>query len=296
MLELPLQSVIFLRCPMQTNSAKQSEPSQNNYQPSVPISLYKELAAELQSAQHKVTSLQSQNEHLLKTNQTLIREFTKEFEAIALSSQQLLQLLKTLSVDTQGLPSPQPEIKQQETKMLEEPKLQDFTPPPSVVNHLVEPVTKPKPVNYLQVSTPPVQSNKAQESKPQGNKPRPTNNNSNSNSAKVEHVDLPRKSQESVVKPKQASISSPQTKKQAGTKSVADAKTAAKTAISSPANSSPASKLKTHQEEPSTPNNLESTSDEGSINGWWLALTIVLIVITSFGAGYFLMRPLVKSK
>ncbi|WP_019502713.1 hypothetical protein [Pseudanabaena sp. PCC 6802] len=278
---------------MQTNSAKQSEPSQNNYQPSVPISLYKELAAELQSAQHKVTSLQLQNEHLLKTNQTLIREFTKEFEAIAISSQQLLQLLKTLSVDTQEQLSPQLEIKPQEIKPLEEPKLQDFTPPPSVVNHLVEPVAKSKAVNYLQVSTPHVQGNKAQESKPQGNKPRPNNNSSsNSNSAKVDRVDLPRKSQESVVKPKQANVSSPQTKKQAVTRVVADAKPP----TSSPASSSPASKLKTHQEEPSNLNNLESTSDEGSINGWWLALTILLIVVTSFGAGYFLMRPLVKSK
>lgn len=293
MLELPLQSVIFLRRPMQTNSAAQSQSPQNNYQPSVPISLYKELAAELQSAQHKVTSLQLQNEHLLKTNQTLIQEFTKEFEAIALSSQQLLQLLRTLSVDTQEQRSPQPEIPQPEIKPLEEHKPQDFTPPP--VNRLAEPVARSKPVNYLQLSTPNVQVNRPQESKPQVNKPRPATS-GNGNSAKVEHVNLPKKSQESVMKPKQANVSSPQMQKQAGTKPVVDAKTAAKTAASSPAISSPVSKLKTHQEEPSSPLDLESTSDEGSINGWWLALTICLIVVTSFGAGYFLMRPLVKSK
>jgi hypothetical protein len=283
---------------MQTNSAAQSQPSQNNYQPSVPISLYKELAAELQSAQHKVTSLQLQNEHLLKTNQTLIREFTKEFEAIAFSSQQLLQLLKTLNVDVQEQRSPQTEIPQAEIKPLEEPKLQDFTPlPPAVdnaVNNLAEPGAKSKSVNYLQVSTPNVPVNKPQEGKSQVHKPRPANS-SNGNPAKVEHVNLPKKSQESVIKPKQASVSSPQTQKQAG-KPIADAKTAAKTVTPSPAVSSPVSKLKTHQEEPSTPPNLESNSDEGSINGWWLALTICLIVVTSFGAGYFLMRPLVKSK
>jgi cobalamin biosynthesis Mg chelatase CobN len=288
---------------MQNNSATQSQSSQNNYQPSVPISLYKELAAELQSAQTKVTSLQLQNEHLLKTNQTLIREFTKEFEAISNSSQQLLQFLRTLSADTQEQPLLKSEIQQQE--IAPEPKLQDFPASASAVqtsvHKLIEPVAKPQSVNYSQVSAHPIQDNQRPENKPQEskrpeNKPRPTNNNNNNNAskgnvAKVEHVDLPKRAQEPVGRPKH-NVPSTLSKKQAVNKVVADAKTA----TVSPVLSSPASKLKTHQEESSTSANLESTADEGSINGWWLALTICLIVVTSFGAGYFLMRPLVKAK
>lgn len=34
----------------------------------------------------------------------------------------------------------------------------------------------------------------------------------------------------------------------------------------------------------------------GAVNGWFLAISIILIMVTAFGAGYFLMRPLVRSR
>jgi hypothetical protein len=57
-------------------------------------------------------------------------------------------------------------------------------------------------------------------------------------------------------------------------------------------------KVKTYEGEAADlPVDLESTADEeAGMNNWWLALTIILIVITSFGAGYFLMRPFLNSK
>lgn len=33
-----------------------------------------------------------------------------------------------------------------------------------------------------------------------------------------------------------------------------------------------------------------------AVSGWFLALSIILIMVTAFGAGYFLMRPLVRSR
>jgi hypothetical protein len=36
-------------------------------------------------------------------------------------------------------------------------------------------------------------------------------------------------------------------------------------------------------------------SDLKGLNGWWLILTIVLIMITGFGAGYLVVRPLLQS-
>lgn len=32
------------------------------------------------------------------------------------------------------------------------------------------------------------------------------------------------------------------------------------------------------------------------VNGWWLTLAIVMIVVTAFGAGYLIMRPLLPKR
>ena len=262
---------------MQTNSAKQSQSPQGNYQPSVPISLYKELAAELQSAQGKVTSLQVQNEQLLKQNQTLIREFTKEFEAIANSSQQLLQLLKSLGPEIQA----QAEVVMQQDNRREY-RQSEIAPPPSELPSespkVTETVSKSKPVNYLQEIAPRVQDNK----------PKPS-----ANGLEPEHGEQReqrvRRSPEAAAKPKQGNVPLPQLPK----KQVAVKNAAPPQSIQAPA--SP--KVKTNEGEASTlPADLESTAEEAGTNNWWLALTIILIVITSFGAGYFLMRPFINSK
>jgi myosin heavy subunit len=271
---------------MQPNSVKQSQSAQGNYQPSVPISLYKELASELQSAQNKVTSLQVQNEQLLKQNQTLIREFTKEFEAIANSSQQLLQLLKTLSPEIQAQAQA---VMQQEHKEYKEYKQPEIAPPPppsetiSELPKVTETVSKSKPVNYLQEVSPRVQDPKAQ---------------SNANSLEsVQGEQRVRRSSEAGAKPKQVNSSSPQLpQRQAVVKSVMPSLTSAPSASSS--TKAPTQKVKTYEGEASTipDDDLESTAEEAGMNNWWLALTIMLIVITSFGAGYFLMRPFINSK
>jgi hypothetical protein len=268
---------------MHTNSAKQSQSAQGNYQPSVPISLYKELASELQSAQNKVTSLQVQNEQLLKQNQTLIREFTKEFEAIANSSQQLLQLLKSLSPEIQAQAQA---VTQQEYREYRPPEIaQEYGQPettpspelPPASPKVTETVSKSKPVNYLQEVAP-----RFQETKPK----------SSANGLQPEQgepIDRQmRRSPEAAAKPKQGNAPSPQLpKKQAAPKNTTLSQTAAP--LASP-------KVKTSEGEASTlPADLESSAEEAGMNNWWLALTIILIVITSFGAGYFLMRPFINS-
>ena len=45
--------------------------------------------------------------------------------------------------------------------------------------------------------------------------------------------------------------------------------------------------------QPST-TTLSSADNETSINGWWLALTMILIVLISFGAGHFLVKSLIN--
>lgn len=63
----------------------------NTYQPSVPISVYRELAAELQAAQATVESLTSQNQQLVKQNQQL----RQQVEKVVQSAQHLQQIVAT---------------------------------------------------------------------------------------------------------------------------------------------------------------------------------------------------------
>lgn len=57
-----------------TLSDSSSSASSNNYSPSVPISLYREVTAELQAAQAMLDSLKTHNQQLVQQNQQLRRE------------------------------------------------------------------------------------------------------------------------------------------------------------------------------------------------------------------------------
>ncbi|MEQ8996317.1 MAG: hypothetical protein RID53_07405 [Coleofasciculus sp. B1-GNL1-01] len=65
----------------------------NTYCPSVPISVYRELAAELQAAQAMLDSLNGQNKQLVKQNQKL----RQEVEKVLQSSQHLQQVVDSLT-------------------------------------------------------------------------------------------------------------------------------------------------------------------------------------------------------
>jgi hypothetical protein len=52
------------------------------YSPSVPLSLYRELAAELQAAQVKLDSLNAQNQQLAKQNQQLRQEIETAVQSV----------------------------------------------------------------------------------------------------------------------------------------------------------------------------------------------------------------------
>lgn len=66
-----------------------SQKRTNSYQPSVPISVYKELAAELQAAKTMVESLKTQNQQLVKQNQQL----QQQVEKVVQSAQHLQQIV-----------------------------------------------------------------------------------------------------------------------------------------------------------------------------------------------------------
>jgi len=83
--------------PMQNPPTDRYAPptSANTYSPSVPISVYRELAAELQAAQAMVDSLKVQNQQLVKQNQQL----RQQVEKVVQSAQQLQQIVGSFGTE-----------------------------------------------------------------------------------------------------------------------------------------------------------------------------------------------------
>lgn len=90
---------------MQNPSSDRYTPTQatNSYSPSVPISVYRELAAELQTAQTMLVTLKSQNQQLVKQNQQL----RQEVEKVVQSAQHLQQIVASFeSISEDQIPRP----------------------------------------------------------------------------------------------------------------------------------------------------------------------------------------------
>jgi hypothetical protein len=84
------------------NSSGQRPASATGYAPSVPISVYRELAAELQATKTLLDSLNNQNQQLTQQNQQLRQELERVVQA-ALNSQ---QVANSLQVPGWGAPPP----------------------------------------------------------------------------------------------------------------------------------------------------------------------------------------------
>lgn len=83
--------------------------AQNTYAPSVPISLYREVAAELQAAQAMLDSLNAQNQQLTKQNQHLRLEIDKVVQS-ALRLQQVMDSVQSPNPGLPKAPQPHPEM------------------------------------------------------------------------------------------------------------------------------------------------------------------------------------------
>jgi len=96
-------------------------PSTNKYSASVPISVYRELAAELQAAQTTIDSLRSQNQQLVKQNQQL----QQQVEKVVHSAQHLQQIVSSFS----GTAVPNP-LEVPRSKPVMQPEARPVAPPP----------------------------------------------------------------------------------------------------------------------------------------------------------------------
>ena len=77
---------------MQNQQTDRYTSSANQYSPSVPISVYRELAAELQTSKATIESLKSQNQQLVKQNQQL----RQEIEKVVQTAQHLQDIVTSL--------------------------------------------------------------------------------------------------------------------------------------------------------------------------------------------------------
>lgn len=97
----------------------------NKYSPSVPITVYRELAAELQAAQTTIDSLKSQNQQLVKQNQQL----QQQVEKVVHSAQHLQQIVSSFS----GAATAHVEVPR--AKPAWQPEPQPVAPPPPPHHH-----------------------------------------------------------------------------------------------------------------------------------------------------------------
>ncbi|MEG4497200.1 hypothetical protein QUB05_20545 [Microcoleus sp. F10-C6] len=194
-----------------TLSDNTSPENSNSYSPSVPISLYREVTAELQAAQAMLDSLKTHNQQLVQQNQQLRREV----ETVIQVSQQLQQVVNSAQSVTQtGMPQ-MPSVK---------------------FNFSVQP-PPPAPATS--------QANSAVPQPPQA-------------------VAFP------FPLPEPEPTASPMPEKLPE---------------------------KLFAEVPETPYRVRSQPKKTSdLSGLWLAIAIFLIVIAAFGAGYLVVRPLLKGK
>ena len=176
------------------------------YSPSVPLSIYRELAAELQAAEMMLDSVNTQNQHLAQQNQQLRQEIDKAVQTV-LHLQQVVESSVALSWSEEPQATP------------------DFrTQPNRTVNGVPRPMPRSsRPPTVVQMP--------------------------------VKEPSLPTRESSSVL----------------------------------------SEKLFTEHEEGRyrTRTQPESASE---ISGWWLAIAILIIIFTAFGAGYLIVRPLLQSR
>lgn len=180
---------------------------------SVPLSVYRELAIELQTTQAKLDTLNGQNQELARENQELRQEISKAVNTV-------LRLQNFIN-------------SQQQSREYQKPH-----------------------IDYHQPSPPQVEQPSGDRVGQRGENPRRVMKN-------------PHKNKKKVARPRPAVVP-PQIK-------IPD--------------SIPEQVLVEEQE---VRYYRQRQAQSSEVNGWFLALAIMLIIFTAFGAGYFIVRPLLK--
>lgn len=247
---------------MQANVVSKPTTSQSGYQASVPVTVYRELAAELQSAQAKLSFFHLQNEQLTKQNHMLLQEF----EVIAQSTDRVQAILTQSN--------------------LPDAKLSEVLAGMRAAS---------------QVNPAPSRSNSQPQGRPPASKPRPTHKPATQVSPRKAAVQQTTNAiQEAISRARQLATNSapqPSSEPVIGENLYYDSSFASFDTPIPTQTPKVLPKLEIREEISSRPLRIESmeeSKESTGLSGWVLTITIVAIVLTSFGAGYLLMRPFVK--
>ena len=246
-----------------TTSHSGYQTSQSGYQASVPVTVYRELAAELQSTQAKLSFFQLQNEQLTKQNQMLLQEF----EAIAQSTDRVQAILTQSNL------------------------------PDSKLTDVLAGIRASS-----QINTAPSRSNPQPQGRPPAVKPRSVEKPTQVSPRKVAVQQTTNAIQEAISRARQLATEPVQPIDNDSMASEALYYDSSFAAFEAPApTSTPKTKvlpkLEIREEISSRPlrtESMEESNESTGLSGWVLTATIIAIVLTSFGAGYLLMRPFVK--
>ncbi len=247
-----------------TNSQSGYRTPPSGYQSSVPVTVYRELAAELQSTQAKLSFFQLQNEQLTKQNQMLLQEF----EAIAQATDRVQAILTQSNL------------------------------PDSKLSEVLAGIRASSQINPV-----PPRSNLQPQGRPPAAKPLADKPATQASPRKASIQQTTNAIQEAISRARQlANESAPQADSEPmlGEALYYDSSFAAFEApVAAPAKNPKKvlPKLEIREEVSSRPlrtESMEEASESTGLSGWVLTLTIVAIILTSFGAGYLLMRPFVK--
>lgn len=211
----------------------------STYSPSVPISVYRELATELKTTQTTLDALTQQNQQLLRQN-TLLKT---EIQRFLQSAEQLGHFAGVMPLETTASP-----------------------PPPTTI---VPPRSTAAPTDLFQppLPTPEPQSVDmmafAAESQTAPPAPPP--------------AEAPPRRRERPTSPRTSSAIVPHAKKKRDRGHAADP-----------------SKYRLFTEQSDEGRPLSKVASRSDLGNLWLATTILLVVVSAFGAGFLIMRPLLN--
>jgi hypothetical protein len=242
-----------------------SKPPSSRYSPSVPVSVYRELVAELQAVQAKLDVVTNHNHKLSQENQQLRQEINKLIQSC-------LQLQKLLDSSAPNTPN---------------------TPSSATVsqNHGYVKNTPNTPNTPNTLSSATVSQNHGYVKNTPNNQPIPKSNTKSKNTPKPQTK--VRKNTENQV-PKKKTVKTSIPPRQPTPK---PPKKVRREVVSVPVidMNFPVSE-QMYIEEQEVHYYLPLESESRGLNGWWLFFTIVLIMIGGFSAGYLVVRPFLQNQ
>jgi hypothetical protein len=250
-----------------------TKPPTPRYSPSVPVSVYRELVAELQAVQAKLDVVTNHNQKLSQENQQLRQEINKLVQSC-------LELQKLIDSSAPSSHAPSSHAPSSHAPSSHAPSSQ--TQPSTPISHST-------PQNHAYVNN--TQNNT------QNNRPNNRPNNQAAPRPNVTVINTP-KAQDKVRKntegkvPKKKMVKTAPSPRQPTPK---PPKKVRREVVSVPVMDMnfPVSEPM-YIEEQEVHYYLPLESESRGLNGWWLFFTIVFIMIGGFSAGYLIVRPFLQ--